>query len=331
MGGHREGTGRPHRAQGHCRGLGAQGGHTHPRGTAGDWGHWKGTQTPPGHRCRPGKKGLEPGQAVPAQREQDVPHPCGAHPCEHPRAGGPSRTHVSLQAPGRGVLAVVLDVQGHVLSGGGGEGALRAAVAAPRVLPDDAAVGGVPCKDGRAGKHRDRPGIARSRVVPRGLWALEPPRSKPHTLRGSLPKGKNSESGSREPGCAPSPAAKGTASSSLGALGALEPRQLLLLLLLLLLLPSGPGWGVLGGVQPATPLPRSPPGPHPLSAWLPKRRELALPLCSPRSTAVPLGPLPSPVLPPPPPKPPSDRKQPPPSRCQTNLESLLSQSMGGVG
>lgn len=168
-------------------------------------------------------------------------------PVSIPGAGGPSRTHVSLQAPGRGVLAVVLDVQGHVLSGGGGEGALRAAVAAPRVLPDDAAVGGVPCKDGRAGKHRDRPGIARSRVVPRGLWALEPPRSKPHTLRGSLPKGKNSESGSRQPGCAPSPAAKGTASSSLGALGALESRQLLLLLLLLLLLPSGPGWGVLGG------------------------------------------------------------------------------------
>lgn len=32
-----------------------------------------------------------------------------------------------------------------------------------------------------------------------------------------------------------------------------------------------------------------------------------------------------------PPPPPSDRKQPPTSRCQTNLESLLSQSMGGVG
>lgn len=86
------------------------------------------------------------------------------------------------------------------------------------------------------------------------------------------------------------------------------------------------------GVQPAAPRLGAHLGRLPsLSAWLPTRR-------SPPSRSALRGALPCPWglshplwAPPPPPKPPSHRKQPPPSRCQTNLESLLSQSMGGVG
>lgn len=57
-------------------------------------------------------------------------------------------THVCVHAPSWCcVLAVLLDVQRHLLPRGSGVGALHAGVAAPRVLPHDAAVGGVPCKD----------------------------------------------------------------------------------------------------------------------------------------------------------------------------------------
>lgn len=71
---------------------------------------------------------------------------------------------------------MLLDVEGHLLARGAGVGALRAGVAAPRVLPHDAAGGGVPCKDARGGKQGARPPAhppARSAPPPRLAGATQ--------------------------------------------------------------------------------------------------------------------------------------------------------------
>lgn len=150
---------------------------------------------PQGHRCRLGSQELgsgahpQPHPPLPGQQEWGTRCPCGEvdpAPREYPSSRGPSRcppphsrTHLCVQAGRRrGVLAVVLDVQGHLLPRGGGVGALHAGVAAPRVLPHDAAVGGVPCKDGRGGKHSARPPAPR-RARGRGVGEGAVPRSPP--------------------------------------------------------------------------------------------------------------------------------------------------------
>lgn len=223
----------------------------HPGSCSGAGGQWGGHRDP--HRRAPlqaGEPSARPaaGHPPPGQGEWGTRCPCRAGQTRSPRVcrqfwrGGvppatpPGRTHLRVQAPGRrGVLAVLLDVEGHLLARGAGVGALRAGVAAPRVLPHDAAGGGVSCKDARGGKQGARPpapppAVARSAPPPRlagatqspgagcgvrgvwpwvpaarcwVLWGQETPCSKPHMHRGSFPKGGAPRQGARL--CPPGP------------------------------------------------------------------------------------------------------------------------------
>lgn len=173
----------------------------------------------------------------------------------------------------------------------------------------------------------------------------------PHAQR-SPPHGGNPKSGSRERGCAPWPrppsahhlsAPHGAKSSGLqpglgaGVMGGLSPssRCSSFSCCFSPWALEEPGWGVPGGGWCSQQPPRSPslPGQHPPFHAAPKNDGARPPpLLSGEHRGTPWG-LSHPLWPPPAahPPPPSDRKQPPTSRCQTNLESLLSQSMGGVG